>query len=155
MNVKLRRIFGGNLDDEIVVLCWPFLIGRAGDCHLRPGCPSVSRRHCALIANGDRVTVRDLGSRNGTFVNDDQVLFERDLATGDKLTMGLCMLEVVIEPAVPSCSFPRSAWERPRGISRPRSGICSVGTRVVPAGGGQGATLDQPTFPQPRLKASS
>jgi predicted component of type VI protein secretion system len=102
MNVKLRRIFGGNLEDEVVVSCWPFLIGRAGDCHLRPGCRTASRHHCALIANGDRVTVRDLGSRNGTFVNDDQVLFERDLASGDRLTFGLCVLEVVIEPSVPS-----------------------------------------------------
>lgn len=102
MNVKLRRIFGGNLDDEVVVSCWPFLIGRAGDCHLRPDCPIVSRRHCALIADGDRVTVRDLASKNGTFVNDDQVLFERDITTGDRLTMGLCMLEVIIELCVPS-----------------------------------------------------
>jgi predicted component of type VI protein secretion system len=102
MNVKLRRIFGGNLDDEVVVSCWPFLIGRAGDCHLKPGCPNVSRHHCALIFDGDQVRVRDLASRNGTFVNDDQVLLERDLRTGDRLTFGLCMLEVVIEPSVPS-----------------------------------------------------
>jgi hypothetical protein len=119
MNVKLRRIFGGNLEDEVVVSCWPFLIGRAGDCHLRPGCPNVSRHHCALIAEGDRVRVRDLGSRNGTFVNEDQLVFEHDLTTGDKLTFGLCMLEVIIETSVPSaCDSGGIGAEASEDVSR-------------------------------------
>lgn len=101
MNVKLRRVFGGNLADEVVVSCWPFLIGRAGDCHLKLGCSMVSRRHCELIVDGDRVVVRDLASRNGTYVNDEPVCAERMLVSGDKLIVGLCMLEVIIEPYVP------------------------------------------------------
>jgi pSer/pThr/pTyr-binding forkhead associated (FHA) protein len=119
MNVRLRRIFGGKLDDEVAVLCWPFLIGRAGDCHLKPDCSMVSRHHCELIVSGDRLVVRDLASRNGTFVNNDRVWTERDLTTGDKLTIGLCLLEVVIEPSVPSlCESLETGADVPEGVNQ-------------------------------------
>ena len=48
-------------------------IGRAHDCQLRfpPDARhmSVSRHHCRLDIDPPHVTVRDLGSRNGTYVN--------------------------------------------------------------------------------------
>ena len=49
------------------------LLGRSRDCDLVM--PNdflhwdVSRRHCLLVADGRFVTIRDLGSRNGTYVN--------------------------------------------------------------------------------------
>ena len=33
----------------------------------------VSRRHAELLVHGDGVWIRDLGSRNGTFVNNEEV----------------------------------------------------------------------------------
>ena len=119
MKVTLHRIFGGGFDDETIVSCWPFLIGRAGDCHLKLGCPSVSRHHCELIVHGDRVVVQDLASRNGTFVNDERVYTERGLASGDKLVIGLCMLEVVIKPSVPSlCECLESNADLPEDVNQ-------------------------------------
>ena len=119
MNVKLRRVFGHNLQDEVVVSCSPFLIGRAGDCHLKLGCPMASRHHCELIVRGDRVVVRDLGSRNGTFVNTDRVWTERELAPGDNLSMGLCAMEVVIGPLVPSlCESLETSADVPEEVSQ-------------------------------------
>ena len=53
------------------------LVGRAEDCDLRV--PSnleyraVSRHHCLLDIDLPRVRVRDLGSRNGTFLNGRRV----------------------------------------------------------------------------------
>ena len=47
----------------------------------------VSRRHAILERIGDSVVVRDLGSKNGTFVNDAEVR-ERELADGDLLHVG-------------------------------------------------------------------
>ncbi len=50
-----------------------FLVVRSSACEVRlPNDPlhwDVSRRHCLITTRGRRVTIRDLGSRNGTYVN--------------------------------------------------------------------------------------
>jgi hypothetical protein len=48
----------------------------------------VSRVHAVLERFGDTWCVRDLGSRNGTFVNGARVLGERPLHSGDEILLG-------------------------------------------------------------------
>ena len=48
----------------------------------------VSRVHAVLERFGDAWCVRDLGSRNGTFVNGDRILGERALHSGDEISLG-------------------------------------------------------------------
>jgi hypothetical protein len=48
----------------------------------------VSRVHAVLERFGDTWCVRDLGSRNGTFVNGDRILGERALHAGDEISLG-------------------------------------------------------------------
>ena len=50
--------------------------------------PSVSRRHARIVVDGDRATIRDLGSKNGTIVNGAPVDGDRDLADGDEIQIG-------------------------------------------------------------------
>ncbi|HZO49163.1 MAG TPA: FHA domain-containing protein [Gaiellaceae bacterium] len=45
------------------------LIGRTPECDIFLDDVTVSRRHAELLREGDRFTIRDLGSLNGTFVN--------------------------------------------------------------------------------------
>ena|GEM_PF-615916 len=47
----------------------------------------VSRRHAVLIVEGDRVTVIDQGSKNGTFLNGNKVR-RAELSPGDRLAFG-------------------------------------------------------------------
>jgi len=47
----------------------PLVLGRSPQADLIVADPSVSRRHAELLATGTRVTIRDLGSANGTAVN--------------------------------------------------------------------------------------
>ena len=47
----------------------------------------VSRRHAVIERYEERVLVRDLGSKNGTYVNDEEVR-ERDLSDGDLVHVG-------------------------------------------------------------------
>jgi pSer/pThr/pTyr-binding forkhead associated (FHA) protein len=49
------------------------LVGRHHTCDVRIDSPRVSRRHCCLTRDGDTVVVRDLGSHNGTFINDVKI----------------------------------------------------------------------------------
>ena len=45
------------------------LIGRSPECDIFLDDVTVSRRHAEVVVAGDTVTIRDLGSLNGTFVN--------------------------------------------------------------------------------------
>lgn len=49
---------------------------------------SVSRRHAQIVRSGETVTVRDLGSRNGTFVNGVKVEGDVPVGAGDTLQFG-------------------------------------------------------------------
>jgi pSer/pThr/pTyr-binding forkhead associated (FHA) protein len=51
----------------------------------------VSRRHAEVVLDGRGYVVRDLGSNNGTFVNDQRV-DETKLNDGDVVRLGLTYL---------------------------------------------------------------
>jgi hypothetical protein len=63
-------------------------IGRDPDCELRLDLALVSMRHAHLHVVGDAVTVLDLGSKNGTYVNGRRVLDPVRLEHGDELRVG-------------------------------------------------------------------
>jgi len=50
--------------------------------------PTVSRLHAVFENYGSSWSVRDLGSRNGTYVNGVRILLERVLRPGDELRLG-------------------------------------------------------------------
>lgn len=65
----------------------PFVIGRGFDCNLRIVTKGVSRRHAAISIRGEKAFIKDLGSRNGTYVNLDQIE-EREIDDHDVLHFG-------------------------------------------------------------------
>lgn len=72
------------------------VIGRTNHCDLRVPMPSVSRKHCEIIVEGDRVKLRDAGSSNGTFHNDTRVM-EAILEPGDRIGVGSVVFAVLID----------------------------------------------------------
>ncbi|REK09468.1 MAG: FHA domain-containing protein [Planctomycetota bacterium] len=94
MDMKLKVLEGKNAGKELAVNGKKFLIGRAEDCHLRAGSELISRHHCAILVEEGYIGVRDFGSKNGTFVNDERIVGERELKTGDRLTVGPLRFEV-------------------------------------------------------------
>ena len=88
MKLKLIVLAGAKEGLEIPLRKDKFLIGRAKECALRAGSEAISRRHCAIIQRETGYTVRDLGSRNGTHVNDEKITAEVPLKPGDKLRVG-------------------------------------------------------------------
>src|SRR5262245_38003480 len=61
-------------------------IGRSPACDIRLSMPVVSNRHAALIFDGTNWTIQDLGSRNGTRVNEVWVTTQV-LKTGDTVSI--------------------------------------------------------------------
>jgi pSer/pThr/pTyr-binding forkhead associated (FHA) protein len=72
-------IKGGKLDGAEYVFAHPqrLLIGRECDCAIQlpteKGFLTVSRHHCQLDIDPPHVTVRDCGSRNGSWINGMQI----------------------------------------------------------------------------------
>ena len=78
----------GPLKDSIFNLASPeTTVGRDAVNTISINDPSVSRRHCILTFEQDRFVIRDLKSRNGTYVNAVDVP-ESHLKHGDQLSIG-------------------------------------------------------------------
>lgn len=65
-----------------------FLLGRGADCDLRLHDSAASRHHCLIRIRGGEVTLADLGSSNGTYLNGTRVLSQTALHTGDEIRIG-------------------------------------------------------------------
>jgi pSer/pThr/pTyr-binding forkhead associated (FHA) protein len=100
MDCKLKVLDGKHAGQEVAVSGDKFFIGRAEDCQIRPGSDLISRHHCVLIVDENYVGVRDLGSKNGTFVNAEQVVGERELKAGDRLKVGPLEFEILLQAGV-------------------------------------------------------
>lgn len=72
---------------RVLFLSKSHTVGRGGEADVSLVDASMSRRHAKLEVNGHSVTVRDLGSRNGTWLNGVKVT-EATLRDGDRLRLG-------------------------------------------------------------------
>jgi hypothetical protein len=68
------------------------VIGRLHGSEIEIEDPGASRRHAEIRKDGDRFLLVDLGSTNGTLVNDSPVA-EHALEDGDRITIGRTTLE--------------------------------------------------------------
>jgi predicted component of type VI protein secretion system len=82
-----------------------FILGREHDCQLVLDTNSVSRHHCVLLMDDYTLRIRDLASKNGTFVNRDLTrIGERVLAHGDRVRLGDLVIRVELESSAVSPS---------------------------------------------------
>ena len=88
MKITLVVASGANEGREIIVPGTQFIIGRDEGCHLRPASPAISKKHCAIFVREGKVYVRDLGSTNGTHLNDQQVDGDCAVNPDDRLKVG-------------------------------------------------------------------
>ncbi len=108
------------------------VIGRRHDCDLRIPLMSVSRRHCQIICNKDTLKVRDLGSRNGTYLNGKRINDETIIQAGDYLKIGplTFLLQIDGQPKeiVPPAQAKPVSW-RTEGGKKERTGSRGRGKR--------------------------
>lgn len=99
------------------------VIGRGADCNLRLSAPQISRRHCFLRVGRDGVSVTDLDSSNGTYVNGQRLKagLRQDLMTGTTLSIGPVHFVVHIrEDAVAQDAMKTGSIEKTRSGSPDR-----------------------------------
>jgi pSer/pThr/pTyr-binding forkhead associated (FHA) protein len=115
MQVRLRILRGSSAGKEIGLKGPKFLIGRSEECQMRARSDAISRRHCAIFVRKTGLAVRDLGSRNGTFVNGTRIDGDHQLADGDVLQVGPLEFAIVMQvpaEAKESLSAAKSQPER-------------------------------------------
>ena len=134
-------VAGQNAGSEITVGV-PVVLGRdpgVADVVLDKDA-EISRRHASFTPSGAGLTVADLGSTNGTFVNGQRATGAVALGTGDRVEVGETVIEIrlppemVVEPPAPAPAppgepaLPRTAsrwrdWSRQFGDHRAVDGI--------------------------------
>ena len=70
------------------------VLGRDPTAAIHLSDEEVSRRHALLTADEGRVTVEDLGSSNGTFVDGQRIADETEVGFGQRIKVGQSVLEV-------------------------------------------------------------
>ena len=87
--MALLRILNGSLESQEIELSPdPMTVGRASACNIRIADAGVSSKHAKIWCEDGQYFLMDLGSTNGTFVNDRDVDREQ-LKDGDVITFGM------------------------------------------------------------------
>jgi pSer/pThr/pTyr-binding forkhead associated (FHA) protein len=101
MDARLKILFGPLSGQAIPVLAGKLIIGREEDCHLRPPSEFISRHHCVLLLDAYTLRIRDLGSKNGTYVNGRRIgKGESILSHDDFVSVGDFVVQVDISPVM-------------------------------------------------------
>jgi adenylate cyclase len=144
----------------VLLLKARLVVGRDNSCDLRLSLPSISSQHCELTLQDGYWQVRDLGSKNGTRVN-DRPCGTQWLLPDDVLTLATHRFIVVyIPPADRPAPRPLGASEglpsdllarkRPVAVAPgPTAGRTRTGQllgELVPCGGGDPIPLRKPTL---------
>jgi diguanylate cyclase (GGDEF)-like protein len=85
-------IYGPELGKRMQLGTAPFEIGRSSKNDLPLDQESISRHHARITYDGSFYWIQDLGSTNGTYVNDDTVK-EKQLRDGDQVRIGRSILK--------------------------------------------------------------
>ncbi len=116
------------------------LVGRLDDCHIRVPIAGMSRKHCEIVIADGSIVINDLGSSNGTYVNQDRIQGSQPLSAGDLVSFGgLVFLvtvnahpddfdaEMLFEDGIPE------ETDAPAPVSTPTPTPAPVEKKMVPA----------------------
>ncbi len=77
-------------------------IGRDPNDTICINAPEVSRHHARIIVDGDRVTLEDLGSKNGSYLGTVRITSPVELRTGDEFTIGKTLMLLRVSRDLPA-----------------------------------------------------
>jgi len=108
------------------------VIGRRHDCDLCIPLMVVSRRHCQLSYNNEALKIRDLGSRNGTYLNGKRIE-ETTVRAGDYITVGPLTFLLQIDGQPKEVVPPEQAQNKPAPQEEPiAKGVEDEGSDIFP-----------------------
>lgn len=105
-HVRIEGVENAREDTPVLTLTGPegrhrfamvgeeIIIGRAPSCDIAIGHKSISRRHLRIAIDGNNFVAEDLGSQNGSRLNNKRINGPTPFRIGDKLQMSEFTLEV-------------------------------------------------------------
>jgi predicted component of type VI protein secretion system len=118
-------------------------IGKSPENHIHLDDSSVSRLHAVIEHFPAGWIIKDVGSKNGTFINGDALLGERALRSGDEIRMGQCRLLYRTPEASETASATRFAQAAPDVTRREREILLELCRPVL-----EGSLLTEPASVQ-------
>ncbi|MGE5195354.1 MAG: FHA domain-containing protein [Deltaproteobacteria bacterium] len=100
MDVRLV-VAHARADAKQIALHSETLIGRSPECNLRIASGQVSRKHCLIKVAEGHVSVRDLGSANGTRLNGQTITTEVDVPVAPGSTLVVGPLKFIVQFTAP------------------------------------------------------
>jgi two-component system cell cycle response regulator len=94
-NAALVVIYGLDLGRKYDLVSETTILGRSSKADIQVDQESVSRNHAKLIAQDKQVVIQDMGSTNGTYVNDEQIKGEFQLRNGDLIKIGRTIFKFI------------------------------------------------------------
>jgi hypothetical protein len=148
---ELLRVTAGNAMGEEIALADELMIGRAasGDGSLG-GDEELSREHARITRAGAGLTIEDLGSTNGTFVNGTKVTAPTPIRIGDTISLGASILQVVgtVPPDQATAERPVGAAPvQPTHVKEVPSAPAAPGPPAAPQAGPPGPPPAPPAAP--------
>jgi pSer/pThr/pTyr-binding forkhead associated (FHA) protein len=101
------------------------VVGRDEACWIVVAGPLVSRRHARFLLQNDELSIEDLGSTNGTFLNDVRIHGRVQVQPGDRILIGSSEVEVTWQTGDSPASGTFGEDELDRAT--PSSGVVVVG----------------------------
>src|SRR2546430_809798 len=137
--MALLRILNGSLEtQEIELRPDPMTIGRASACNIRIADSGVSSKHAKIWCENGQYFLMDLGSTNGTFVNERDVDREQ-LSDGDVITFGMTKASFVGDQPRPRPG-PARAMPQRAAVAQGRGRGAGSEPEVAP----EGIVTDEP-----------
>jgi len=90
-----------------------FVIGKRRTNNLILDRPNISREHCVILQRNGGYFLRDLGSRNGTFLNEQRVTADTRLRDGDRIHLGDFLIVFREEAGIPASTTSTPAEGKP------------------------------------------
>ena len=108
------------------------VIGRDEGCRIRLTSSDVSRQHCLLRCSDTAVVAADLGSRNGTYINDVPITKPTPLRPGDLLRVGPFVFQLPVPSEEHMSDEEISGWLTEEGTlaGQPPAGVKNETTLV-------------------------
>lgn len=106
-------------------------VGRAPGCDLVLDDPFLSRQHARFSVDGDLLQVEDLGSSNGTLVNDREIAEPTHLGPGDRVRLSDTMIAIDLVGRTESGALPLTRSESPSSVVDVRTGLGDSGAMTA------------------------
>lgn len=105
INWYLEGLLGTGKKWLIPINSFPFIIGRSKNCNLTLSSKEISREHAEILRLGTSLMIRDVGSTNGTFINNIKITQSTSIRNSDIIHFGNIEFRIIYKNEIDSDEY--------------------------------------------------